>query len=99
MRQRVREKIRECIRNGKYEMTYHASDEMAEDKLRVVDIETSILTGQITKIEKGDPRGSKYTIEGFATYHKTRVGTVGRFTVTGKYRIITTYEIKPQEEQ
>ncbi len=99
MRQRIREKIRECIRSGKYEMTYHASDEMAEDKLGIVDIETSVLTGQITKIEKDHPRGIKYTIEGFATDRRTRVGTVGRFTATGKYRIITTYEIKPQEEQ
>lgn len=80
-------------------MTDHASDEMAEDKLGVADIETSILTGKITKIEKDDPRGSRYTIEGISTDPRTRVGTVGRFTATGKYRIITTYEIKPQEEQ
>ena len=80
-------------------MTYHASDEMAEDNLDIFDIETSILTGQITRIEKDDPRGSRYTIEGIATDYKTPVGTVGRFTATGKYRIITTYEIKPQEEQ
>lgn len=75
-------------------MTKHANDEMAEDNLDIFDIETSILQGQITKIEKEDPRGAKYCIEGIANADKTVVGTVGRFTKTGKYRIITVYEIQ-----
>ena len=75
-------------------MTQHANEEMAEDNLDILDIETSILCGQITKIEKNDPRGTKYTIEGMIKDNKTFVATVGRFTTTGKYRIITVYEIK-----
>jgi len=53
-----------------------------------------ILQGQITKIEKDDPRGIKYCIEGIANVRKTLVGTVGRFTAIGIYRIITVYEIQ-----
>ncbi len=86
--------IRECIKSGRYEMTSHANDEMAEDNLDVFDVETSILTGKISKIEKDDPRGTRYLIEGTASDCATLVGSVGRFTPIGKYRIITVYEIK-----
>ena len=60
MRRRTLEKIRFYIRLGKYEMTQHANDEMVEDNLDILDVETSILRGQITKIEKDDPGGTKY---------------------------------------
>ena len=43
MPQRIVDKIRNAIRSGNYDMTFHAVEEMAEDKLRIFDIETSIL--------------------------------------------------------
>ncbi len=94
MRQKILEKIQLYIRIGKYEMTQHANDEMAEENLDISDIEISILRGKITKIEKDDPRGTKYTIKGITKNNKTLAATVGRFTTTGKYRIITVFEIK-----
>jgi Domain of unknown function (DUF4258) len=60
-------------------MTVHAMEEMAEDNLDILDVEHAILDGQISRIEKGDPRGTKYVIEGFAVDGQTLVGTVGRF--------------------
>lgn len=56
--------IRDKIRIGKYDMTVHAVEEMAEDGLDILDFEQSILYGRVSRIEKGDPRGSKYVIEG-----------------------------------
>jgi len=42
VKQKVLDKIRECIRTGFYEMTFHADDEMVNDDLDILDIEHSI---------------------------------------------------------
>lgn len=47
-------------------MTVHAMEEMAEDNLDILDVEQAILNGPVARIEKGDPRGTKYVVEGFA---------------------------------
>ena len=77
-------------------MTVHAMEEMAEDDLDILDIEHVILGGQISRTEKGDPRGTKYVVEGFTVDGQTSVGTVGRFTA-GRYLIITVYEVNKSE--
>ena len=71
--------IRDNIRVGKYDMTVHAIEEMAEDGLDILDFEQSILYGQISRIEKDDPRGARYVIEGPAIEEPISVGSVGRF--------------------
>ncbi len=93
MTQRTIERIREKIRNGQYDMTAHAMEEMAEDNLTILDIEETILKGKISWTEKDDPRGTKYIIEGKAEDMETPVGVVGRFSNTGRYVIITVYEV------
>ena len=85
--------------NGEYDLTRHAVDEMAEDRLSILDIENAILSGEITKTETDDPRGLRYTIAGLAEDQKTEVGVVGRFTETGIYLIITVYEVTEPEER
>ncbi len=87
------EQIREKIRLRHYDMTVHAMEEMAEDNLDIIDIEQAVLAGRITRVERDDPRGNKYVIEGSATDGETVVGVVGRFTNTDRYLIITVYEI------
>lgn len=74
-------------------MTYHAVEEMAEDKLRIFDVKSAILNGKIIKREKDDPRGVKYVIEGVGANQTTLIGVVGRFKETGVFLIITVYEI------
>ena len=74
-------------------MTMHAVEEMAEDGLDIVDMEHAVLTGRVARIERDDPRGNKYVIEGMAADGMTRVGVVGRFTGRGRYLIITTYAV------
>ena len=79
-------------------MTVHAMEEMAEDNVDIIDIEHSILNGRVAKVEKNDPRGSKYVVESLAMNEQTLVGIVGRFTATGRYLIITVYEITESKE-
>jgi uncharacterized protein DUF4258 len=45
-------------------MSAHASEEMAEDDLDILDVEQAVLNGQVVRREKDDPRGTKYVIEG-----------------------------------
>jgi hypothetical protein len=90
-------KIRACIRSGKYEATVHANDEMAEDGLDIIDVENSILFGNIVRIHKNDPLGVQYIVHGPAKHSGAQVCTVGRFTASGRYRIITVYEIQIED--
>jgi len=89
--QRRLEQIRERIRLGEYDMTAPAMEEMAEDELTIIDVESAILNGQITRTQKDDPRGTKYVIEGACTDPQTRIGAVGRFAGRARYLIITVY--------
>lgn len=74
-------------------MSAHAMEEMAEDFLNILDIESAILTGYVSRIEKDDPRGTKYVVIGTATDLQTSVGVVGRFPSSGRYLIVTVYEV------
>ena len=98
MSQRLLEQIQDAILNGEYDLTRHAIDEMAEDGLGILDVESAILGGEITKTETDDPRGPRHMIIGLAEDQKTEVGVVGRFTETGIYLIITVYEVTEPEE-
>lgn len=97
MPQRVLDRIREAIRHETYDMTAHAVEEMAEDRLDFMDVETAILNGDLVKVERDDPRGTRYTIHGVGADDATPVGTVGRFTGTGRYLFITVYEVTEPE--
>ncbi len=79
-------------------MSAHAMEEMAEDRLDIIDIEMTVLSGRIIRIERDDPRGTKYVIQGTATDQVTPVEIVGRFTDNGRYLIVTVYEITDIEE-
>ena len=87
------ERIREKIRLRQYDMSAHAMEEMAEDKLDVIDVETAIGNARIARTEKNDPRGTKYIVEGIGSDKQRAVGVVGRFTSSGRYLIITVYGI------
>jgi hypothetical protein len=90
---RILDRIRVAIRPATYDITAHALKEMAEDALDIVDVETAIRNGRLVKTERDDPRGARDTVHGIGVDGITSVGTVGRFTGTGRYLIITVYEI------
>ncbi len=87
------DRIREKIRLRQYDMSAHAMEEMAEDMLTILDVEEAVLRGQIIRVEKDDPRGTKYILVGTALDQQTPVGIVGRFASNGRYLIITVYEV------
>jgi len=97
MPRRILDRIREAIRNAAYDMTIHAVEEMAEDKLDLIDVETAILNGRLIKTEKDDPQGTRYTVQGIGADGATPVGTTGRFKETGRYLIITVYAVTEPE--
>lgn len=74
-------------------MTAHAVEEMAEDALDLVDVEAALNSGDIAKIERDDPRGTRFTIHGYNADGDRQVGVVGRFTGTGRFLIITVYAV------
>lgn len=74
-------------------MTTHANDEMVDDDLDILDIEHSILVGQLSKLEKDDPRGTKHRIRDTNKSGADQIETVGRFTTSGICKITTTYAV------
>ena len=74
-------------------MTAHALEEMAEDNLDILDIESAVLSGEITRFEGDDDRGIKFVIEGPAVNPEVPVGVVGRFATNARFLIITVYEV------
>jgi len=92
------ERIRDKIRLRQYDMSAHAMQEMAEDGLDVEDVERAILRGTIIRMERDDPRGTKYVIHGLAVDGITLIGAVGRFTSTQRFLIVTTYDVTEPEE-
>lgn len=93
MPRRQIEKIRDAVRTENYDMTFHAVEEMAEDELGILDIESAVLSGKIVQRRKDDPRGIKYVIKGVGRDGSTPIGVVGRFKETGIFLIITVYVI------
>ena len=94
MASRELERIRSAILDHRYTLTEHAYDEMDEDNLDVLDVESAILTGQIDQVLTMDPRGTRYVIIGTATDQVTSIGVVVRFVEHDQLLIITVYEIK-----
>ena len=97
MSQRDLERIQGKVRLRQYDMSAHAMEEMAEDMLTILDVESAILSGQISRIEKDDPRGTKYVVVGTALDQQTPVGVVVRFASSGRALIITVYEVTELE--
>ena len=98
MPRRTLDRIREAIRNAAFDMTVHAIEEMAEDHLDLWDVEASILNGKVAKRERGEPRGTRYTVHGTGADGVMPVGTVGRFTETGRYLVITVYTLTERKK-
>ena len=88
------ERIRESVLDGRYTLTEHAYDEMAEDNLDVLDVESAILTGAIEQVLTADPRGTRYVVAGHATDLATPVGVVVRFVQSDRLLVVTVYEIE-----
>jgi len=65
------DKLRDLVREEKYQISVHANEEMANDLLEAIDVENAILTGSITKRFTKDPRGTRYEVTGEASDRRT----------------------------
>jgi len=63
---RAIDKLRDLVREEKYQISLHANEEMANDLLEAIDLENTILTGSITKRFTKDSRGTRYEVTGQA---------------------------------
>ena len=83
------DQIRDAVREGRYELTLHATDEAAEDDLHLLDIESALLTSRLVSTQPDPLRGPKSVVEGLAGDLTTPVGVVARFQPGGMMVIIT----------
>lgn len=84
-------RIRQAIREQRYQISSHANEEMTDDDLQAIDIEQIILSGHIARRLTHDPRCPRYEVVGETTDGRRTV-VVCRFLPSGVLRIITTYE-------
>ena len=83
-------KIRNYIKNGKYEVTEHADKEAQEDDVSISDIKNAILNGEIVKKYTHDPRGAKYKILG-KTLDNQDLFVICKFNDIQEVKIITVF--------
>lgn len=81
--------IREKLRTGDFEISYHAEKERYAEDVSLADIETAVLQGEILEDYPNDPRGASCLILGYAQNRAIHV--VCGFTSTRSVRIITVY--------
>jgi hypothetical protein len=86
--------IRQKILDGDYEIAIpHFFDEMAEDDLDPIDVETAIGNGHVTRRFSKDVRGTRYEVVGNAIDGRL-IGVICRIKESGKVLLITVYEIE-----
>ncbi len=61
-------KLRNCIRNNRYEISLHAQKERCEEEIKIADIEHAILTGRIIEDYPEDKRGPSCLILGYSQH-------------------------------
>ncbi len=89
---RIIDRIREKVRSGQYVLTFHAIDEMAEERFEEEDFEQAMMTGHIVRRQKDRLGRRKYTVEG-AALNKRSLRAVCRFSDRGdSLVVITIYE-------
>ena len=88
---RILSQMRNRIRTRQYIMTIHAEEEMDDDDLTILDVESVVLTGTIVERQKDATMGEwKYLVRGKTLGGDSAAG-VGRLGRTGKLIFITVY--------
>lgn len=87
-------RIRRAIREGRYEFTIHALEEMDEDDLDATDVSYAVLHGEISAELTDDPRGIRFVVGGTTRLQDREMEVVCRFLPSGLLRIITVYQLE-----
>lgn len=86
--------IRTKMRNREYEFAIpHFFEEMADDDMDMLDVESVVLNGRIRRRFTRDLRGARYEVVGPATDGR-QVAVICRIKETGKLLLITTYALE-----
>jgi len=88
---RILKRMREVVRTRQYVMTVHAEDEMDADGLTIYDVESIVLTGQITERQRDQASTEwKYLVSGQSLVGD-RATVVAKFGPTGMLVFITVF--------
>ncbi len=87
-------RIRRAIREGRYEFTVHALEEMDEDGLDEADVQQVIMRGSLSTKLTDDPRGTRFVVRGTARNQDCEIEVVCRFLPSGMLRMITVYKLE-----
>jgi Domain of unknown function (DUF4258) len=86
-------RIRELIRSLQYVVTLHASEELEDDNLTILDLESIILTGQITERQRDRQTQEVKCIIVGTTLDDDTAEAVVKIGPTGKLIVITVYRV------
>lgn len=93
---RAIDKLRDLVRDEKYQISIHANKEMANDLLDAIDVENAILTGSITKRFTKDPRGTRYGVTGRACDGRA-MSVICRIVPANWLTIVTVFALENNE--
>jgi Domain of unknown function (DUF4258) len=93
---RAIDKLRDLVREERYQISIHANEEMANDLLEAIDVENAILTGSITKRFTKDPRGTRYEVTGEASDGRT-MAVICRIVAADWLTIVTVFALNINE--
>lgn len=83
------QRIRDAVLLGRVKLTHHALEEIDEDDLDVLDVESALLTGRIVQKQKHSIP-VKYKVCGKSTFDDM-ITVIGRFTESNYFLIITVF--------
>ncbi len=84
-------RLRQLIRTLEYAVSTHATDELEDDSLSILDLESIVLTGQIVERQRERAnRELKYVVEG-TTLDGKGAHAVAKIGANGKLFVITVY--------
>jgi hypothetical protein len=87
---RIAQRMAKAIREQRYRVSAHANEELSADRLTSEDVESIIVSGQVTARFTHDPRGIRYEITGHSGDGR-RASVVCRFLPSNVLLIITAY--------
>jgi len=87
-------RIRRAIREGRYEFTLHALEEMDEDDITEADVAQVIIAGSLVAKLTDDPRGTRFVVRGTPKDKDFDIEVVCRFLPSALMRIITVYTVE-----
>ena len=91
MADRTLPRLRDLVRQHRYLVSSHAADELEDDELDILDLESIVLTGEIIERQKDHNTGeAKYVIRGI-TLANAAGCLVAKFDSIGRAVIITVY--------